>query len=231
MSPPWLFPPSPSYSSSTMQSSARPVGELLVVRRVGEHAEHRPRPIVIVPAGGVLAGVGMPRIRAVLVLEHVAVGVGHEADHVHVAVRVAARAVRFVAIDRAGAQAGVSDHAVVERVEAVLHFPPVGQAVAVRVRVQRIGLGPGSPASSSAVGVRVALDPAVEVRVLAVAVARAVAVGVGVVRVGLASRRSPTSRPASRPACTCPAPRRARQPSPSTQPLRFASSMPSGMPS
>ena len=167
----------------------RPIGELLVrcpeARELAERVagSYSDRPLGRRGARVKLAGVG-----PVLVLQRVDIRIRHPALHDLIAVGIAAGAVRGVAV--AGRRSAQAVGAVVERVQGVLRFPPIRQAVAVRIGIQRVGLGPCLAGVVHAVGIGVAFDPVVEVGVFAVPVAGEIVVRVGIVRIRLGPRRA-----------------------------------------
>ena len=98
-----------------------------------------------------------------------------------VIVRIPARAI----VGIASAVAAFAESAVIERIEAVLILPAVGQTIAIAIGIQGIRFTPLLAAVVKTVVVGVAIDRTIQIFILTKSILQCIAIGVGKVRAGL----------------------------------------------
>ena len=93
-------------------------------------------------------------------------------------VRIPARAI----VGIASAVGAFAESAVIERIEAVLILPPVGQTIAIAIGIQGIGFTPLLAAVVKTVVVGVAIDRTIQIFILTKSILQSIAIRVGKVR-------------------------------------------------
>ena len=120
-------------------------------------------------AGGSANDVGLRRMRAAGKFLRVGEAI---------IVRIPARAIVGIAC----AVAAFAESTVIERVEAVLILPPVGQTITIAIGIQGIGFTPLLAAVVKTVVVGVAIDRSIQIFVLTKSILQSIAIRVGKVR-------------------------------------------------